>query len=288
MAEGPDGVTGVVPAPSLLRGMSSDSNTGILPTPATTPLPLERPVSRRKNDSVPEVKITVPESGRPSSFEGPIPSPQDGTPPEKAKARETKRARPPAETMSKELAAIGVDPGILGDRGGELVAAWEEFGWVGEGIRTKNIDQMKDEVERELNKIQAGGWLSRLEEEDDRIEAIKTGLDKCIEECEELDGLFTLYLVELGVSTIFQIARPLADILDFERGCCIHRGPITRSTSTNSQSKTSPGGAKVSPRHYFNLWRTTQRASRGVARVTSGLGADRNVFGHAFQGYVDH
>ncbi|KAH7342980.1 exocyst complex component Sec3-domain-containing protein [Rhexocercosporidium sp. MPI-PUGE-AT-0058] len=196
MAEGPDGVTGVVPAPSLLRGMSTDSTTGSLPTTATTPL--ERPVSRNKNDSVPEVKISVPESARPSSFQGPTPPLQESAPPEKVKAREPKRARPPAETMSKELAAIGIDPSILGDRGGELVAAWEEFGWVGDGIRTKNIDQMKDEVERELNKIQAGGWLSRLEEEDDRIEAIKTGLDKCIEECEELDGLFTLYLVELG------------------------------------------------------------------------------------------
>ncbi|KAL2075336.1 hypothetical protein VTL71DRAFT_279 [Oculimacula yallundae] len=194
MAEGPDGVTGVVPAPSLLRGMSSDSTTASPASPAA--VPQDRPVSRRKNDSLPEVKVTVPDSGRPNSFQA-LP-PQEIAPPEKSQTRETKRVRPPAETMSKELTAIGVDPSIIGDRGGELVAAWEEFGWVGEGIRTKNIDQMKDEVERELNKIQAGGWLARLEEEDERIEAIKTGLDKCIDECDELDGLFTLYLVELG------------------------------------------------------------------------------------------
>ncbi|EKD20372.1 exocyst complex component Sec3 [Drepanopeziza brunnea f. sp. 'multigermtubi' MB_m1] len=198
--EGPDGVTGVVPAPSLLRGMSSESAT---PTPSPVITPLERPPSRKTNDSLPEVKISVPEPPRPHSFVVSVPpvqeiSPPETSPPEKAKAREAKRARPPAETMSKELTAIGVDPSIIGDRGGELVSAWEEFGWVGEGIRTKNIDQMKEDVERELNKIQAGGWLSRLEEEDDRIEAIKTGLDRCIEECEELDGLFTLYLVELG------------------------------------------------------------------------------------------
>ncbi|PBP27846.1 exocyst complex component Sec3 [Diplocarpon rosae] len=191
--EGPDGVTGVVPAPSLLRGTSSESNSAV-----TTMTPLEQPPSSRMTDSVPEVKISIPEPGRPSSFQGPVPLPQETNLPEKAKAHEPKRAKPPAETMSKELTAIGIDPSIISDRGGELVSAWEEFGWVGEGIRTKNIDHMKDEVERELNKIQAGGWLSRLEEEDDRIEAIKTGLDKCIEECEELDGLFTLYLVELG------------------------------------------------------------------------------------------
>lgn len=199
-AEGPDGVTGVVPAPSLLRGMSSDSTSSV-PTPA--PTPLERPASRRKHDSVPEVKIIVPES-RPNSIQGPAPPTQETAPPEKAKTREAKRARAPAEVMAKELAVIGIDPTMIGDRGADLVTAWDEFGWVGDGIRTKNIDQMRDEVDRELNKVQAGGWLSRLEEEDDRIEAIKTGLDKCIEECEELDGLFTLYLVELGVSHFAQ------------------------------------------------------------------------------------
>jgi hypothetical protein len=70
---------------------------------------------------------------------------------------------------------------------------------VGEGVRTKNIDQMKDEAERKLNSIQAGGWLKMLEEEDERIEAIKQGLDKCMEECDELDGLLTLYSVEMSV-----------------------------------------------------------------------------------------
>ncbi|KAI6709322.1 hypothetical protein PZA11_006191 [Diplocarpon coronariae] len=193
--EGPDGVTGVVPAPSLLRATSSDS-TSVVPTPAITPL--EQPSSSKTMESGPDVKITIPGSSRSSSFQGPIPLPQETNLPEKPKAHEPKRAKPPAETMSEELIAIGIDPSVIGDRGGELVSAWEEFGWVGEGIRTKNIDHMKDEVERELNKIQAGGWLNRLEEEDGRIEAIKTGLDKCIEECEELDGLFTLYLVELG------------------------------------------------------------------------------------------
>jgi hypothetical protein len=129
-----------------------------------------------------------------------LPTPKEKTVPEKAQTREVKRIKSPAETMAKELASLGIDPAILGGRGGELVAAWEEFGWVGEGIRTKNIDQMKDEVERELDRIQAGGWLKMLDQEDERIEAVKQGLDKCIEECDELDGLLTLYSVELGVS----------------------------------------------------------------------------------------
>lgn len=208
ISEGPDGVTGVVPAPSLLRGMSSDSTASV---PARVSTPIERPSSHKKNDSFPEAKNTVPEAGGPGSIRLSIPpaptiSLPETSAPEKAKVREVKRAKPPAETMAKELTAIGIDPSIIGTKGGELVSAWEEFGWVGEGMRTKNIDQMRDDVERELNKVQAGSWLSRLEEEDDRIEAIKSGLDKCIEECEELDGLFTLYLVELGVSNSLPVA----------------------------------------------------------------------------------
>jgi hypothetical protein len=196
-SEGPDGITSVVPAPSLVRGISTE-NASLLTPPAS--ISSDKLPPRKAQDSVPEVKITVPRSGRPSSVEGPVPTPKDKAVPEKSQTREVKRIKPPAETMAKELASLGIDPAILGGRGGELVAAWEEFGWVGEGIRTKNIDQMKEEVERELNRIQAGGWLKMLDEEDERIEAIKQGLDKCIEECDELDGLLTLYSVELGVS----------------------------------------------------------------------------------------
>ncbi|KAH8668075.1 exocyst complex component Sec3-domain-containing protein [Tricladium varicosporioides] len=201
-SEGPDGITGVVPAPSLVRGMSSDS-TNVLTPPESSPEKVEKPspqkqAAQNKPDPIPEVKITVPQSNRPSSVEGPLQQTKEGGATEKSKGREVRRPKPVSETMQKELASLGVDPSILGGRGTDLVEAWEQFGWVGDGIRTKNIDQMQDEIERELNKIQAGGWLTRLDEEDERVEAIKKGLDKCIEECEELDGLLTLYSVELS------------------------------------------------------------------------------------------
>ncbi|KAF4637967.1 hypothetical protein G7Y89_g123 [Cudoniella acicularis] len=196
-SEGPDGITGVVPAPSLVRAMSSD-NTNVLTPPASSPEKPEKPSPQKPADAIPEVKITVPESRRPNSVEGPLPQAQDGNATEKSKGRDVRRPKPVSETMQKELASLGVDPSILAGRGSDLVEAWEQFGWVGEGIRTKNIDQMQEEMERELNKIQAGGWLTRLDEEDERVEAIKQGLDKCIDECDELDGLLTLYSVELS------------------------------------------------------------------------------------------
>jgi len=105
---------------------------------------------------------------------------------------------------------------------------------------------MKEEVDRELNRMQAGGWLKMMDEEDERIQAIKDGLDKTIEECDELDGLLTLYLVELGVSFL-HFYSTLLTVLDAHRGHCIYRSPITRLASPNCKPKASPGRAQIAP-----------------------------------------
>ncbi|KAG9247273.1 exocyst complex component Sec3-domain-containing protein [Calycina marina] len=192
--DGPDGITGVIPAPSLLRGMNIENKSNYT-TPTSTSV---ENVMLRDLNSVPEVKITIPESKRPNSYDGASKSEVITLQSEEPKPKEVKRPKPPSEIMQKELASINVDPSILGGRGTELITAWEEFGWTGEGVHTKNIDQMKEEIERELNRARAGGWLTRLDEEDERIAAVHAGLDKCITECDELDGLLTLNLVELS------------------------------------------------------------------------------------------
>ncbi|APA08011.1 hypothetical protein SS1G_00350 [Sclerotinia sclerotiorum 1980 UF-70] len=207
---GPDGITGVVPAPSLVRAFSNDSattfNAPLAVVPAATPeapstpveAPPEKSPARNANPEViPEVKITVPDKDIPSTVES-LSKASDTGSLDKPKAREPKRPKSASEAMQKELASLGIDPSFLDGRGSDLVNAWDEFGWVGESVHTKVIDGLKDDVERELNKVQAGGWLNRLEEEDERVEAIKRGLDTCMDECDELDGLLTLYLVELG------------------------------------------------------------------------------------------
>ncbi|KAB8300006.1 hypothetical protein EYC80_000246 [Monilinia laxa] len=207
---GPDGITGVVPAPSLLRALSNDSATtfnaprtdvpAVTPETPSTPVEAlpEKSAARKANPEViPEVKITVPDKDIPSTAEDP-PKTSDVGSSDKPKSRDSRRPKSAFEAMQKELASLGIDPSFLDGRGSDIVNAWDEFGWVGEGVHTKAIDTMRDEVERELNKVQAGGWLNRLEEEDERVEAIKKGLDTCMDECDELDGLLTLYLVELG------------------------------------------------------------------------------------------
>lgn len=216
-ADGPDGITGVVRAPWLLSTNNSADST---PTSAS----LDKSPSRNVNDNLPEVKVTVP-SDRPNSIQGTSKSLQEDAIPEKTgktKTKEARRPKPASETMQKELLSLGIDPNVLGGRGNDLVTAWDEFGWVGEGVHTKNIDVMKEDIERELNKVQAGGWLTRLDEEDDRIAAIQSGLDTCIDESEQLDGLLTLYLVELSVCNSSRVCTHVLILLDSKRGYCLY------------------------------------------------------------------
>lgn len=197
---GADGITGVFSPPSLARGMSSDDI--VVPKSTSTPtekIPQQESSAQKPNDTIPEVKITVPSSERPSSIERP--TVQINSSQESANTSTVKRTKlPPRITMAKEIENLGIDPNILGDRGGDLVEAWDQFGFVGKGIRNISVDKMLDDANRELNKIRTGGWLKLLEDEDERIAAIQDGLDNCIAECDELDGLLTLYSVELGVS----------------------------------------------------------------------------------------
>lgn len=221
---GADGITGVFPAPSLIRSMSGDDTSLPTPTAASAEKVVQQNTPQQKpNESIPEVKVTVPPPGRPSSIEGPAPVPSVTVPAESTKTAIIKRTKlPPRITMAKEIESLGIDPSILGDRGGELVEAWDQFGFSGPGIRNINVDKMLEDANRELNKIRTGGWLKLLDDEDERIAAIQGGLDKCIAECDELDGLLTLYSVELGVGCLFACSRNLANFPDPERGHCIH------------------------------------------------------------------
>lgn len=101
---------------------------------------------------------------------------------------------------TKYLSTMGIDPSILDKRSIEYAKWLDYFGWVpGEPMRTMNSDEMKMDMERELNKAQAGGWLARFQHEDERVDSIKKGIDLAIDECDELDNLLTLYSVELSV-----------------------------------------------------------------------------------------
>ncbi|KAI0477803.1 exocyst complex component Sec3-domain-containing protein [Xylariaceae sp. FL0804] len=183
--EGPDGITGVVPAPPR-------------PTPAPEmPKPAEDEGKTEKmTPAVPEVRVTVPHSSRPNSLQ-----PEKSRPSleEQRKSEDSSRRLNVTGNDAKYLSALGIDTSYLSDKPAEFTTWLDHFGWVpGRKMRANNFEEMKLDIDRELNKAQAGGWVTKFQEEDERIEAIKRGLDLSIGECDELDNLLTLYSVELS------------------------------------------------------------------------------------------
>ncbi|ROV90180.1 hypothetical protein VSDG_08784 [Cytospora chrysosperma] len=172
-SNGPDGITAVVPAP---RAKSPEKP----PEPAPTP---EVKVSAAE----PSPQMIASES-KPGAKETPEPEPQD----------DRKRLAVSGNDM-RYLTTLGVDPSMLDNKTSQFTEWLDFFSWVpGEKMRSLNSDEMKIDMERELNKAQAGGWLARFQEEDERVDAIKKGIDLAIDECDELDNLLTLYSVELS------------------------------------------------------------------------------------------
>ncbi|CAJ2505423.1 Uu.00g128170.m01.CDS01 [Anthostomella pinea] len=186
--EGPDGITGVVPAPPRP-----------IPQPET-PQPAE-PVSKPEGTTavVPEVRVTVPNSSRPNSLQPSIKDDNRKILEEASKDDDDPRRLAVTGNDVKYFSALGVNTGLVADTTAEFATWLDHFGWLpGEQMRTRNFEEMKMDVDRELNKAQAGGWVVRFQEEDERVDGIKKGLDSAIAECDELDNLLTLYSVELS------------------------------------------------------------------------------------------
>jgi hypothetical protein len=164
------------------------------PNQISKPTPKETTVSGSTPADVPEVTLTIPNSSQSTIVES-----------TKAKeAEEPPKAVPRRSIVTgndaKYIQNLGLDPSLLDDRSEEFGKWLDFFGWVpGQGMRSHSTEEIKTDIEREINRAQAGGWLARFKEEDDRVEAIKRGIDLAMGECEELDNLLTLYSVELSV-----------------------------------------------------------------------------------------
>lgn len=192
----PDGITAVVPAPprpASVQKAPERESTG----PTEPP-----PRNAERNSNIPEVKVTIPNASRPTSIEPPIKEEPKKSEDFDADVEEIPRRPVVTGNDVKYLASLGVDPSVLDSRSTELAKWLDYFGWVpGEKMRAKTYEEVKIDLERELNEAQAGGWLARFREDDERVGAIKRGIDVAINECDELDNLLTLYSVELSVSS---------------------------------------------------------------------------------------
>ncbi|KAI9825448.1 MAG: hypothetical protein M1832_001178 [Thelocarpon impressellum] len=186
VGKSPDGISGVVPAPSLLRGASHESSAGGAQE-------RRAPVLHPPEDTLPEVTITATSPGGASDY-APMPS----FSPPRARSPSPKRI-PRRDSTARHVAALGIPPGLLGSKTGEIQSVLQDFATqAGNSARLKSPQLLEAELRRELGRVEAGSWLGYLEQPDARVESVERALDAALRECEELEGLLTLYSVELS------------------------------------------------------------------------------------------
>jgi len=191
----PDGIKGVVPAPSRVIGSNEPEK-----APET---------EKRSSKDLPKVDTSVP------SFNilSPLSQPDTSTPGLEPKETplEKQNTQPEPETRKKKrrsnqqvmnISKLGIDPSLLEGRGLEFEALLSDFGWGSSELSSRNLETVEAEIRREIARVEAGSWLTHLEQKDERVETVERLLDRAIAECDELEGLLTLYNVELSVSLI--------------------------------------------------------------------------------------
>ncbi|KAK6541255.1 hypothetical protein TWF694_008621 [Orbilia ellipsospora] len=107
-----------------------------------------------------------------------------------------KRPRSTAATLARTRYMSQID---LSSLTVDIDAVLDEFGWDG---RTMKIDDLEAEVRQELAKVESGNiWMATDDENkaanNTRIDELARRLDETLVQCDELDGLLTLYAVEL-------------------------------------------------------------------------------------------
>lgn len=202
-----DGITGVFQAPSLLKGISQDDV-----RPATPKQSLEiRP-------STPDVRkeiLTVQITTSPAKSVTPVPpepvsqkpseavlqsTPESGKrPPVAEKAQEDRRKKHRSDHSAKYARILGIDLSLLEGRTFEIEEVLNDFGWGEERSGRATFEELETGIRKEIARVEAGSWLSAVENNDERVVAVADMMDRVMSECDELDNLLTLYNVELGV-----------------------------------------------------------------------------------------
>ncbi len=191
----PDGITGVVPAP-LLRGASNDSRTATpdLLSPASD---LLSPPPGRLTPTIQLHRTPTEDQFQTSDAEKKAARPPS---PEKPRSRSPGRRRRQLQEarIAKYCNALGIDSKVVEGRGGDFDDLLGELGWDGKLAEGKKIEDFEADVRREIGRAQASGWLGHLEQQEGKLDQLGKLFDRTMEECDELDGLLTLYSHELN------------------------------------------------------------------------------------------
>lgn len=188
----PDGITGVVPAP-FLRVQPSEATKGASPQNITP-------------QETPKFQITdMPTESKPAEV----------APRKKQPISPMPRPEPREDNTAQYCNALGIDPSILQGRGVEFDHILSDLGWDGKLKDDKTAVDFEADIRREIGRVQASSWLDHLETHDAKVNELAHLLDRAIEECEELDGLLTLYSHELSVCDPLIRKRTCLQMLTF-------------------------------------------------------------------------
>ncbi|KAJ5157128.1 uncharacterized protein N7482_008228 [Penicillium canariense] len=203
-AVGPDGITGVVPAPSR-------STNDTLKTSVDDAAERETSVASAAASSqppTPTVEITQHAVEEPLLSPDPTPEESKDSLSDLAKVDSRSRSPSPAaqgrrrrrreDHTIKYCQSLGIDPSVLDGRGIDFDDILTDLGWNGRLGEEQKIEDLEADVRREIGRVEATSWLGNLEQQEGKVEQLAVLIDKTIEECEELDGLLTLYSHELN------------------------------------------------------------------------------------------
>ena len=216
----PDGITRVVPAP-LFRGMSSDSARSPTPDVASSVPQKDRPSTplgekfpptvqiqrTATEDSIRTPKMQIERTRTADSVMSAEPeigqavAAQEKRPqsPEKPRSRSPnhkRRQRQQAE-MKKYCKSLDIDPKIIEGRDAAIGDLLTEFGWDGRLKEDTTLEVFEADLRREIGRAQATGWLGHIDQQESKVQDLAKAFERAIAECEELDGLLTLYSHEL-------------------------------------------------------------------------------------------
>ncbi|EAW08306.1 GTP-Rho binding exocyst subunit SEC3 [Aspergillus clavatus NRRL 1] len=217
MSDEPDGITGVIPAPSLRVGNEPASATASAPgTPdKEAPPPLPSPVKELPSPVVPTVvepptveitqavaddaatTITVTEDEMRDSARDAVKIPADERARSVSPSPNGRRRRREDNTI-KYCQALGIETGILEGRGVDFDDILTDLGWNGRLNDEKKIEDLEADIRREIGRVEATSWLGNLEQQEGKVDQLAKLIERTIEECEELEGLLTLYSHELN------------------------------------------------------------------------------------------
>ncbi|KAF2772419.1 hypothetical protein EJ03DRAFT_380806 [Teratosphaeria nubilosa] len=104
-----------------------------------------------------------------------------------------------SQQQERNLAELGIDKTLLEGRGLDFEDTLNNFGWTDPALTPKKLEELEADLRREVARVEAGYSLAHNDpQRDDKVAQVDALLDKTIQECDELEGLLTLYNVELS------------------------------------------------------------------------------------------